>query len=170
MINVRSIRVSLPAWYAGQLALLLIIFSAATYAGLDRYLHSTLKESLTRRAKEIAPLLTNISGDGATEIIEIKSHYAPEADNGFLRISQPVGTVIYVSGPPRDLSFDPPRVPLPQPDYGMGANRLDRIEHLTGNGNLLISTFRVNSRDGRPLLMEIGASDKHTRSAITDQE
>ena len=50
-MNVRSIRFRLTAWYAGLLALLLLIFGVSTYVGLERYLTTTLRESLTSRAK-----------------------------------------------------------------------------------------------------------------------
>lgn len=166
MMNLRSIRFRLTAWYAGLLALLLIIFSAATYLGLERYLTSTLRESLTRRAIEIGPLLGDIAGNEVNVINEIKSHYAPESDNGFLRISAIDGTVLYVSGSTKDRSFDPSQVPLLNSNDGPRSSRIDRSEHLSGGDNLVISTFRITSRDGSTLQMEIGSSDRHIREVL----
>lgn len=163
MMKLRSIRFRLTVWYAGLLALLLVTFSVSTYVGLERYLASGLRESLTRRAIEIGPLLGNIVDDGAGQIAEIKAHYALESDNGFLRISRPDEKVLYVSGPTKDQSFDPRRVPFPKP---VNSLRVDRAEPLAGGGSLVISTFRVAGLDGSPLLMEIGTSDRHIRETL----
>jgi heavy metal sensor kinase len=163
MMNLRSIRFRLTAWYAGLLALLLLIFSVSTYIGLERHLASGLRESLTRRAIEMGPLLGNIVDDGTPQIAEIKSHYALESDNGFLRISRPDEKVLYVSGPTKDQSFDPRRVPFPKPANSL---RVDRAEPVAGGGSLMISTFRVVGLNGSPLLMEIGASDRHIRETL----
>ena len=43
MMNPRSIRFRLTAWYAGLLALLLLTFGVSTYVGLERYLASGLR-------------------------------------------------------------------------------------------------------------------------------
>ena len=163
----KSIRFRLTAWYAGLLTLLLLIFSAATYIGLERYLTSTLKESLTRRAKEIGPILLDIKGDGAEQITEIKNHFAPEADNGFLRISRPDGTVLFVSGLPPNRSFEPTRVPLPPPAW-QSVEQSARVEPLSNGGRLLISNFRILPRDGSTVLMEIGSTDRHIREVLNE--
>ena len=161
----KSIRFRLTAWYAGLLALLLLIFSAATYIGLERYLTSTLRESFTRREKEMGPILLNLKGDGAEQIAEIKTHFAPEADNGFLRISRSDGTILFVSGLPKSRSFEPTRVPLPPPGW-QSLEQSSRVEPLTNGGRLLITNFRISPQDGSPLLMEIGSTDRHIREVL----
>jgi heavy metal sensor kinase len=164
-MKLKSIRFRLTAWYAGLLALLLLIFSVATYAGLERYLTSTLRESLTRRAKEIGPVVEDIRGNGDEQIAEIKNHFAPEADNGFLRISRPDGTVLFVSGPPKSRSFEPTNVPVAQPSW-QNVEQSARVEPLRDGGRLLISNFRISPPDGGVLLMEIGATDRHVREVL----
>ena len=101
--------------------------------------------------------------DGARQIAEIKAHYALESDNGFLRISRPNEKILYVSGPTKDQSFDPRRVPFPKP---ADSPRVDRAEPLAGGGSLVISTLRVACLDGSPLIMEIGISDRHIRGTL----
>jgi heavy metal sensor kinase len=166
-MKLKSIRLRLTAWYAGLLALLLLIFSVATYVGLERYLTSTLRESLTRRAKEIGPVVLDIKGNGTEQIAEIKNHFAPEADNGFLRISRPDGTVLFVSDLPKSRSFDPTRVPLPPPAW-QNFEQSARVEPLRGRGSLLISNFRISLQDGSTLLMEIGSTDRHIREVLNE--
>jgi heavy metal sensor kinase len=164
-MNTRSLGFRLTASYTGLLALLLAVFSVTTYVGLRSYLDATLRESLTKRAKEIGPLVTDITGDGAEQVAEVRSHHAPEADNGFLRIMRGDGTVLYVSDPPRDRGFDPAQVPPPPQNIGA---RFDRVEYLPRDHNLLISTFRVSSRDGNRFLMEVGSSDRHIREVLNE--
>lgn len=166
-MKLKSIRFRLTAWYAGLLALLLLIFSVATYVGLERYLTSTLRESFTRREKEIDPILLNIKGDGAEQVAEIKTHFAPEADNGFLRISRPDGTVLFVSGLPPNRSFEPTSVPLP-PSDSQSLEQSARVEPLRNGGRLLISIFRIVPHDGGTLLLEIGSTDRHIREVLNE--
>lgn len=166
-MKVKSIRFRLTAWYAGLLAMLLLIFGVSTYIGLKRYLATTLWESLTLRAKEIGPLLLDFKGDGAEQIAEIKTHFAPEADNGFLRISRTDGSVLFVSGPPKNPSFDPTRVPLPPPGW-QSRDRSDRVEPLNDGGSLLVSNFRISPQDGSTLLMEIGSTDRHISEVLNE--
>jgi hypothetical protein len=45
-MNTRSIQFRLIVWYAGLLALLLLLFGASTYLGLRHYLNQTLNESI----------------------------------------------------------------------------------------------------------------------------
>ena len=166
-MKLKSIRFRLTAWYAGLLALLLLIFSVATYVGLERYLTSTLRESLTRRAKEIGPVVQDIKGNGDEQIAEIRNHFAPEADNGFLRISRSDGTVLFVSGPPKSRSFEPTSVPLAPPSW-QNVEQSARVEPLRDGGRLLISNFRISAPDGGTLLMEIGSTDRHVREVLNE--
>ena len=50
-MNTRSIRFRLTLWYAGLLALLLLLFGGSTWFGLAHYLQRSLSESLARQAQ-----------------------------------------------------------------------------------------------------------------------
>jgi hypothetical protein len=115
----RSIRFRMALWYAALLAGALALFGAATDLGLERYLQKSLEESLIKQARSIGDvLLVNIKQSGEDYVDnEITEHYSPEINGRFIRITCANGKQIYVSGPPKDGTFDPalvaaPRLPL----------------------------------------------------------
>src|SRR5262245_29065115 len=112
-MNARSIRFRLTVWYAGLLALLLMLFGASTYLGLRHYLNQTLNESLGRQARQIGEnfLIDVATGGEAYVISEINEHYAPELNNRFVRVTRADGSALYVSGKPKESDFDPSAVP-----------------------------------------------------------
>src|SRR2546422_9381457 len=108
-------------WYAALLAGALALFGASTYVGLERYLQKSLEESLTKQARSIGDvLLVNINQSGEDYVDnEITEHYSPEINGRFIRVTRADGKRIYVSGPPKDGTFDPalvttPRLPMAQ--------------------------------------------------------
>ena len=50
-MNFHSLRLRMAAWYAGVLALCLVVFGAAVYLGLAGYLERTLRSSLRNDAQ-----------------------------------------------------------------------------------------------------------------------
>jgi ABC-type phosphate transport system permease subunit len=52
-MNTRSIRFRLTVWFAGLLAMPLVLFGFLGYLGLSQYLRWTLKEPLGQQAKQI---------------------------------------------------------------------------------------------------------------------
>ncbi len=111
----RSIRFRMALWYAALLAGALALFCASTYIGLQRYLQKSLEETLVKQARSIGDvLLVNINQSGEDYVTnEITEHYSPEINGRFIRITRADGKRIFVSGPPKDASFDPVRVPAP---------------------------------------------------------
>src|SRR5689334_10978200 len=132
-MNTRSIRFRLTAWYAGLLAGSLILLGVFIYLALGHYLAVSLNESLAKQARQIGEtLVTNIIQSGDAYVIdEIKEHFAPEINNHFVRVTRADGSLLYVSGLPRDLSFDPTTVAL-QADPG--SREYSREERLAGGG------------------------------------
>src|SRR6266704_4607486 len=100
-------------WYAALLAGALALFGAATYLGLQRYLQKSLEETLVKQARSIGDvLLVNINQSGEDYVTnEVTEHYSPEINGRFIRITRADGKRIFVSGPPKDASFDPALVP-----------------------------------------------------------
>ncbi len=65
------------------------------------------------------------------------------------------GSVLYVSGPPNDQSFDPKKVPPARADESAEFTRHEKL----GDGrSLLIAAFRAATTDGSPYLVEVGTS------------
>jgi heavy metal sensor kinase len=154
-MNTRSIRFRLTVWYAGLLALLLLLFGASTYLGLRHYLNQTLNESLGRQARQIGEsFLADVATGGEGYVIsEINEHYAPELNNRFVRVTRAGGSVLYVSGKPKESSFDPSAVS--NVDAPVDRDYVREV-HLPG-GELLIYTHPFTERTGQRFLIEVGA-------------
>jgi heavy metal sensor kinase len=164
-MNTRSIRFRLTAWYAGLLAGSLILLGVFIYLALGHYLAVTLNESLGKQARQIGEtLVTNISQSGDAYVVdEIKEHFAPEINNHFVRVTRRDGSPLYVSGLPRDLSFDPANVVL-QADPGN--QEFSREERLAGGGELMIYALPYTTRDGDRYLIEVGAVEGSIESVL----
>ena len=113
-MNSRSITFRLVAWHAAISLLVCVGFGIYTYFGLGYFLQIEQTYTLQRRAGEIAAILAaHIPREGEPYTIDlIRTGYAPEHNDRFIRIRRPDGSVLYVSGAPPDRAFDPAAVPL----------------------------------------------------------
>jgi len=112
-MNARSLRFRLIVWYAGWLSVVFIAFGGIIYFASKQYLESTLKETLLRRARQIAEVVQDTETKPKANPLpaEIQTRFAPEANSRFVRITRATGDEIYESGPPKDSSFDPRTIP-----------------------------------------------------------
>ena len=153
-MNTRAITFRLAAWCAGISLLVCIGFGLYTYLGLRYYVLRSQTDTLQRRAHQVAAIVTaHVEREGDAFTIElIKTSYAPEHNDRFIRIRRPDGSVLYLSGPPTDKAFDPAAVaasPLPAgPADGAGA--------LT-SGNLLLVQTSAQTPRGR-YVIDCGSS------------
>src|SRR5207249_11080893 len=90
-------------WYAAMLAGALVLFGAASYVGLERYLQKSLEESLVKQARSIGDvLIVNINQSGEDYVNnEITEHYSPEINGRFIRVTRADGKQIFISGLPK---------------------------------------------------------------------
>ena len=150
-MNTRSISFRLTAWHAGLLIGVFLLLGALMYLGLRHYLEENLGETQLRRARQIAgTLLVNAQPkDESNIVIEIKSLYAPETNDRFIRVTRADGTMLYVSGRPKDQSFDAAGLlPLAAPE-----KESLRKQVLPGGKALLIAALNQGSR----YTVEVGA-------------
>jgi two-component system, OmpR family, sensor kinase len=156
-MNTRSIRFRLAAWHAVLLTAVFALLGGLLYATVKRYLDDTLLETQARRARQIAEtLLANAPRTGESYVIqEIKALYDPELSDRFIRVTRADGSVLYVSGPPNDQSFDPSRIP---PAGAGRASEFTRLERLGEGGSVLIAAYRSGAAQGSPYLVEVGTS------------
>jgi heavy metal sensor kinase len=155
-MNPRSIRFRLAAWHAVLFAAVFALLGSLLYFSVRQYLDDTLLETQARRARQIAAtLLVNAPRTGEAYVVgEIKALYSPELSDRFIRVSRKDGSVLYVSGPPNDQSFDPSRVPPLGTDSRAESTRAEKL----GDGRtLLIASFRAATAEG-PYLVEVGTS------------
>ena len=148
-MNTRSITVRLAAWCAGISLLVCIGFGAYTYLGLRYYLRRSQTDTLQRRARQIAAIVSahvGQEGDAFTTDL-IKTSYAPELNDRFIRVRRPDGSFLYVSGLPTDRAFDPATLPaLPLP-----ASR-DESRGALIQGNLLLVQTSAQTPGGRYII------------------
>jgi heavy metal sensor kinase len=152
----RSIRFRMALWYAALLAGALVLFGASTYIGLERYLQKSLQESLVKQARSIGDvLLVNIKQSGEDYVDdEITEHYSPEINGRFIRITGTDGKRIFLSGIPKDGSFNPVLVPPPQLP---AIHEFSREVEMSDGRELLLHGLPFKSADGSNFLIEVAA-------------
>jgi heavy metal sensor kinase len=155
-MNSRSIRFRLTLWHAGLLTAVYVLIGGLTFLALRHYLEANLLEIQARRARQIADtLLANADKTGeAVVAAEVKTLYAPEANERFIRITRNDGTALYASGPQKDGSFDPTELPAPPLNR---SGEFSRAETLPGNKTLLIGVLNYRIANGRSYIVEVGA-------------
>jgi len=152
-VNIRSLRFRITAWYAALLAGALLIFGVSVYLGLERYLYWNLQRTLTSHCRTIGTELLAQLPEKRPEWLatEINEAYAPEVNNQFIRVTREGAGVMYLSGAPKDGSFDPSQVPLPT------AEEVGRSRRLRLDGHqLLIEGMEFTTPDGSRYVVESG--------------
>lgn len=153
-MNTRSLRFRITAWYAGLLAGALLIFGVSVYLGLERYLNWDLERTLGSECRTIGTqLLTQHPFKRETWLAtEIDEAYAPAVNSHFIRVFQEGVGVLYISGAPKDGSFDTSQIPLPHDEQKTGQRKV-----LLGEGRLLlIETLQFTAPDDSRFVVESG--------------
>jgi heavy metal sensor kinase len=151
-MNTRSLRFRITAWYAASLAGALLIFGVSVYLGLERYLYSNVRRTLAAECQTMGTqLLSQHPFKRANWLeTEIEESYAPEVNSHFIRVIQEGVGVLYVSGWPKDGSFDPAQIPLPE-----SVGERSRKIYLEGRP-LLIEGHSFTTLDGSKFVVESG--------------
>ena len=159
-MNIRSLRFRIAAWYAALLAGALLIFGVSVYLGLERYLYWNMQRTLTAEVRTMGTQLLpqmisqNPPQRGKWLETDIEEDYAPEINNHFIRILQEGVGILYISGAPKDGSFDPSHVP--QPDGTGDHSRTIRAQ----GGPLLIEWMAFTTPDGSKFIVESGSPSR----------
>lgn len=154
-MNSRSISFRLVVWYAGLLALIVLVLSALLYLDLRHFLENDVRQAQSRRAHQVAAaLLAHVKQSGEAYVAsQTKDWYEPEINNRFIRITRADGSILYASGPPKDGSFDPAEVPILRPS---GNAEVSRKFKLSGGHNLLVVVLPFQSPGDSPYLVVFG--------------
>src|SRR5437763_10585300 len=152
-------------WYAALLVGALSLFGAATYIGLERYLQKSLEESLIKQARSIGDvLLVNINQSGEDYVDnEITEHYSPEINGRFIRVTRADGKQIFVSGPPKDGTFDPALVP---PSKLPAMQAFSREVEMSDGHEVLLHGQPYRANDGTQFLIEVAAPYNQIESVL----
>jgi heavy metal sensor kinase len=156
-MNTRSIRFRLAAWHVALYTAAFAILGALLYVTVRNYLDETILQTQARRARQIAEtLVANVPTTGEGFVVrEIKALYAPELGDRFIRVTRADGSLLYLSGPPNDQSFDPAKV---HPAAPMVSAEFSRRERSEDGRALYIAAFRAAATDGKRYLIEVGTS------------
>ena len=154
-MNRRSISFRLVAWYAGLLAGIFVLLCASLYLDLRRFLINNLSESQARRTRQIASaLLAHVAQTGEPNVAsQVKDWYEPEINSRFIRITRIDGKMIYLSGMPKDGSFDPAEVPALPPS---SKTEFSKKIRLSGHKTLLVAALNFKSAGNPAYLIEFG--------------
>jgi heavy metal sensor kinase len=154
-MNTRSISFRLVAWYAGLLTGIFLLLGAVLHLDLRHFLEKDLRETQSRRARQIAnTLLVHVKQTGEAYVAsQTKDWYAPEINDRFIRVTRDDGTLVYISGAPKDDGFDPTEVPIfPASPETESYRKLK----LSGGKTLLIAALNFKSSGNPDYLVEFG--------------
>ena len=164
-MNTRSIRFRLIVLYASLLASVFVLFCASTYLGVRHYLRWTIEELLTKRAYQLRELLIEDLGHNDETFVadEIEKRFAPQINDRFIRITRADGSVLYVSGAPKDASFTPMLVPrMSQPVLKQSMREVT----LPHGVQMLIVEMPWAAPEGRSFLIEVGTPESSMRTVL----
>jgi len=152
-------------WHAGLLCAVYVLVGGLTLVILRHYLDANLRDTQTRRAEQIADTLL-VKADPANDADipgEVKTLYAPEANDRFIRITRRDGTVVYASGPPKDESFDPSLIPMPR----LTRSRGDFVRAKQPDGQVLaIAELVCRGVGTSEYILEVGAPTKRIEAVL----
>jgi len=137
--------------------MIFVLLGCVLFVQVRAYLRATILETQSRRARQIAEtLVANLPSTGEPFVVsQIKTLYAPELGDRFIRVARSDGSVLYRSGPPADQSFDPASV---APVKAAGSSEARRMEVLPDGRTLLVAQFPVRTASGDSYIVEVGTS------------
>lgn len=156
-MNTRSLSFRLVAWYASLLTAVFILLGTIMYVDLRHFLEINLRQTQARRAQQIADtVLARIGKVGEDSVAhDIKDRYEPEVNDRFIRVTRlgGDGKVIYVSGAPRDQSFNPTHLPALTPS---SAKEFSKKLRLPDGETLLVEAMNYTTPDHQSFRVEVG--------------
>jgi heavy metal sensor kinase len=163
-VNTRSLSFRLVAWYAGLLTIVFVLLGALTLIFLRHYLEAALLDTQARRARQIADTLLVAAGRTGDAVLarEVEDLYSPEANDRFIRITRGDGTLVYVSGKPRNDVFDTFEIPPPSLTRDAAFVRKESLS----SGALLIGAVPYTPAGGPRYIVEVGISTHHTDATL----
>jgi len=163
-MNSRSLRFRVIVWYAAWLSVVFVAFSALAYVALRTYLERSLRDTLTRRARQAAQIVerTAPAADFARVAERIESSLTPEASSRFVRVTRPDGMTLYRSGAPNDGSFSPDEVAS-----ATGRSDSEHVlrQQIHGGGSFILVVLPVRAGNAQ-YRVEVGSSEAGIESIL----
>ena len=156
-MNYRSLAFRLGALYTLLLSATFALVGTGTFYGLEHYLRSNLRDSLSRRSTQVEQILMQAPVDVTDSSIvrEIDTRIAPEFNNRFVRVTREPATLVYRSGPPANRSFDPSAVSVVTVPGAVGAAA--PMTEIVSDQHMMIRATPVDAISGK-YLVELGVS------------
>ncbi len=156
-MNTKSIGFRLLLFYALLIVSVLAVLAFVTGLSAEHYLEKNLGDTLLKRGQLIADtLVSQVRHQGEGFLVqEVENRFAPEIYGRFIRVTSGDGRVLYVSGAPKDQSFDPALVGAAPSG---GKTPLVRREVLADGTRLLRATIHYSAPAGEPYTIEVGSS------------
>lgn len=161
-MNASSIQVRLTAWYTLLISLAAIGFGAYTYFSLEHRLYDVLQTMLAQRILHLREDIAPVIADPQALARKIADIYSPEQNDRFIRISRADGHILYVSGTPRERSFDPSRIPPVQDYTSQPSEHLRRLRH----AQHILLVGLTTSIAGHGYVLEIGTTITPVETAL----
>jgi heavy metal sensor kinase len=167
-MRIHSLRARVTCWYVGLLAAALLVSGVSLYLGFERYLESSLEESLAGEAQGIAQtFISEVDSKGVPWLTEeLAEAYPPESGEHYIRISRrgPGGSyqVLYESASGRDLSVGSRG--LTPADF----SRKPRVRLEPGGHGQRVAVYSLpyTSAAGTRYLIETGAPHAHIEQLL----
>jgi heavy metal sensor kinase len=141
------------------------IFPVYAQYSLSHQLYSELQHRLVSQTLHIRDVLLPYLKDGNSVGLKkkVEEIYFPEESNRFIRISTSDGKILYLSGTPGNLSFDPSKIPL----YSYNTTKPSgHVEKINKNTSLLIAGISASS-EPQAYTIEIGISTEFLEDALS---
>lgn len=147
-MNTRSVYFRLTVWYSGLVIAVSVAFGAYTYRSVQEGLYQEIEQLFSNRIEHITHNIL-AQAQGAEDVSQqINALYSPGSNSRLIRISKD-GQIFFVSGTPKDGSFNPSEIKLsPAQD-----NRW--IERLPSHHDMLMVSRPVTVK-GETYLIEVG--------------
>jgi heavy metal sensor kinase len=156
-MNHRSLAFRLGALYTLLMSATFVLVGMGTFYGLQEYLRSNLRDSLSRRSTQVEQILMQapVVATDSSIVREIDTRIAPEFNNRFVRVTREPATLVYRSGLPADRSFDPSALTVVAVPSAT-AVAAPKTE-IVGDQHMMIRATPVDAKSGK-YLVELGVS------------
>lgn len=166
-MNTKSLTFQLTVWHAVILTACFVVLGFAIHFGLQKQLEESWADVQMKRAHQMASGILRDAAEGGLSNLknQIDRYYSPGANNRFARVTRSDGTLLYVSGDPKDNSFDADAIPPARPPFQLESVRQ---VSLGGGRAIMLASQLIETSDGTKLLVEAGMAMDVAQATVRD--
>ena len=161
----RSIRARVITLYVVTISLIFVCFGGYTYWGFKQYLVASLRESLARRAHQIAvTILADVPQKGEACIgSEVQIRYAPELNERIVRVTNQQDRTVYAS---QNAEALPEPLKVNFTDNAAETTSVSDQERSSSGMKYQVVAVGYQGADGARYVVEVGATESDISSAL----